>query len=171
MIVVDASPLIVLAKIGRLTLLRELYGTAAIGPWVKREVVEAGRAIDAPGVRQVEAGLTGQWIREVQPTARERKLAEQLLNNTNLGEGEAESLALSHYRGLMVVLDDKEARTMAATMGMRYLGTAGILLAAFVSGQLGYGELEEAVRDLGKVLWLSPDVVVEILRRAREMKR
>ena len=94
----------------------------------------------------------------------------QLLNTTRLGAGEAESITLARSRSLPVVLDDKEARTIADAFGVTYLGTAGILLAGFVGGAFGYEELEEAVRDLGTVLWLSPDVATEILRRAREVK-
>ena len=171
MILVDASPLIALAKTGRLALLRDVYGEIAIGPWVKREVVERGRRVDAPGVRQVEAGLRAQWMRDVQLTAQETQLAQQLLQSTRLGEGEAESIALAHSRLLPVVLDDKEARAMAEAMGVQYVGTAGVLLAAFVKGYLTYDELATAVRDLGMVLWLAPDLVAEILRRAREFER
>jgi predicted nucleic acid-binding protein len=171
LILADASPLIALAKIGRLALLRDVYGDIAIGPSVKREVVERGRRVDAPGIRQVEAGLQAQWMREVQPTAQETQLAQQLLQSTRLGEGEAESLALAQSPLLPVVLDDKEARVMAEAMGVQYVGTAGVLLAAFVKGHLTYDELATAVRDLGTVLWLAPDIVAEIQRRAREFER
>ncbi len=171
MIVVDASPLIALAKIGRLALLKDVYGEVIIGPRVKREVVERGRPVDASGVKQMEAALEAGWIHEVRPSAAEERLVQQFLRGTRLGEGEAESLALARSRKLMAVLDDKEARAMAEATGVQHVGTAGVLLAAFVKGQLSYDELGEAVRDLGTVLWLSPDVVAEILRRARKLRR
>lgn len=171
MIVLDASPLIALTKVERLTLLRDVYSEVIIGPRVRREVVEQGRPVDAPGVRQVEAGLAAGWIDEVQPSDAEEQSTLQLLASTGLGKGEAETLALARSRQLMAVLDDKEARAIAEAMGVRYVGTAGILLEAFVSEYLKYDELEEAVRDLSGVLWLSPDVVAEILKSARRLKR
>ena len=171
MIVADASPLICLSKIGRLRLLRHLYNVAAIGPVVKEEVVVRGRAIRAAEVRHVEQGLQEKWIKEIQPNARERSLTARILKNTHLDEGEAQSLALAKHRKLAVILDDKEARLMAELMDIEYLGTAGVLLKAFVEGQMSFDELEVAVRDLGKVMWLSPDVVTEILRTAREVRR
>jgi uncharacterized protein len=170
-LIVDASPLIVLAKIGRLTLLKDVYGEVGIGPQVKREVIERGRPVDIPGVRQVEAGLEARWIREVALTVKERALARQLLAGTRLGEGEAESIALAQSRKPTVVLDDKEARIIAGTRDVRHIGTAGVFLAAFVNGYLTRDELEAAVKDLALVLWLSPDVVTEIMRRARELNR
>jgi predicted nucleic acid-binding protein len=71
----------------------------------------------------------------------------------------------------MVVIDDKEGRALAAAMGVEHMGTAGILLEAYASGRLRIDELEDALRELSGVLWLSPAVVVEILRRARGMRK
>ena len=171
MIIVDASPLIVLTKTKRLTLLREVYGEVCIGPWVRSEVVDRGRTVDPSCVIQIEAALAERWIREVRPSARVKSLTRQLMTGTRLGAGEAESLALARLRRLMIVLDDKEARVMAATMGVPHVGTAGVLLAAFLRGYLSYEPLEESVRDLSRVLWLSPEVVAEILRRGRDLQR
>jgi predicted nucleic acid-binding protein len=170
-LIVDASPLIALAKIGRLTLFRDVYGEVGIGPEVKSEVIERGRPMDMAGVRQVEVGLEVRWILEFEPTAREKALARQLLAGTRLGQDEAESIILAQSRELTAVLDDKEARIIAGTRGVRHVGTAGVLWAAFVNGSFTLDELEEVVRDLAQVLWLSPDVVAEILRRARGLDR
>lgn len=53
-VVVDASVLIVLAKLRRIQLLRTVYGTVLLGPVVHREVVVEGRRLHARGVEQVE---------------------------------------------------------------------------------------------------------------------
>lgn len=44
---------------------------------------------------------------------------------------------------------------MAEAMGVERLGTAGVLLEAYVKEHIDYDELEEAVRDLGKATWLT----------------
>ena len=75
MIIADATVLIALAKTGRLGLLRELYGEVAVGPRVKLEVVEGGRAIHAPEVNVIEAAFEAKWMREITPTAGERRLS------------------------------------------------------------------------------------------------
>ena len=71
----------------------------------------------------------------------------------------------------MVILDDKEARATAATLSVPYVGTAGVMLKARLEGHWTLAELEESVGELSKVIWISPGVVAEILRRAREAKR
>ena len=171
MIVADASVVIALAKICKLRLLKLLYEEVVIAPQVKIEVVDKGRTISTPEVRKVEKALEKSWIREVRPISKEKRFARRVIENTHLHEGEAESLALAFLRKLMVLIDDKEARAMAEAIDLEYLGSAGVLLEAFIKGFLDYGELENAVRDLGKAIWLSPDAVAEILKTAREVKK
>ena len=170
MIVADATVLVALSKMGRLVLLRDVYGRVIIGEVVKIEVLDQGKAISAPGVEQIERALEERWVRVVRLAAKERRLMRRILRNTRLDEGEAESLSLAHGRKLRLIVDDKQARALAATLGIAYLGTAGMLLAACLRGHISLEELEEAVRNLSRVMWLSPSVVAEILRVAREAK-
>ncbi len=171
MIVADASPLIVLAKLQRLGLLNELYGEVLIGPVVKAETIDAGQAVRALGVAQLEAAVEEGWLQVVRLSADEQGLMQRLTRRSRLDQGEVESIALARARGLRLILDDKEARSVAAAAGVEHLGTAGTLLEAYLRQLFGLGELETTLRDLSHVLWLSPAVVAEILRFAREAKR
>jgi len=60
---------------------------------------------------------------------------------------------------------------VAEATAVRYMGTAGVLLEAFFCGKLDFDGLEAAINDLSRVIWLSPDVVAEILRCGREARR
>jgi len=171
MVVADASVLIAFARIRRLELLRLLYGTVLMGPVVKTETVDQGRAAAAPGAEELQRALDEGWLRVVRLSAKERRFMEGLLRSTRLDEGEGEALALAHARDLLVLVDDKEARAVAAAMRLSYLGSAGALLEGLGQGHLDLEALEEALRDLTRVIWLSPSVVTEIMRRAREFRR
>ena len=171
MIVVDASPLIVLAKLQRLGLLNDLYGEVLMGSVVKAETIDAGRAVHALGVEQLEAAMEDGWLQTVRLTEEERDLMQRLTESSRLDQGEAEAIALASVRGLRLIVDDKEARSMAVASGVEHLGTAGALLEAYLRQHLDWGELEVMLRNLSQILWLSPAVVVEILRLAREAKR
>ena len=160
-----------MARMQRLHLLKDVYGEAFLGPAVKTEVVDQGREIGALGVEQVEKALEAGWLRLVRLSAKERRIMQGILMTSRPDEGEAESLALAQSRKLTLVVDDKEGRAMAATLGAAYLGTAGVLLEGFLRGRLSFEELENTVQDLSRVTWLSPTVVAEILSRAREAKR
>ena len=114
----------------------------------------AGRA-DAPGLQAFD----------------ERDMVQRLIGRARLGPGESESIAVANARRLRLIIDDKEARNVAAAARVEYLGTAGTLLEAHLRKRLDFEELEATLRDLSHVLWLSPAVVVEVLRLAREAKR
>jgi uncharacterized protein len=161
--VADASVVIALAKMRRLGLLRQLYGEVTIGPTVKREVVDQGRAISARGVEQVETALSDGWIRVATLTGEARKAAQRISRISRLHEGEAESIALAHAKRELLIIDDKEARAVAEAMHLEYLGTAAVLLDGFLGGHLPMRELEEAVEQLARTIWLSPAVVTEVL--------
>jgi uncharacterized protein len=166
--VADASVLIALAKMKRLALLRQLYENVTIGPIVTREVVDQGRAISALGVEQVETALGDGWIRVATLTGEGRRAAQRISRVSGLHEGEAESIALAHAMRDLLIVDDSEARAVADAMHLEYLGTAAVILNGLLEGHFGMSELEEAVEELARTIWLSPAVVTEILRRARE---
>ncbi len=171
MIVADASPLIALVKLRRLSVLRDLYGSVLIPPAVRTETIDAGRAIRDPGVAQLEAAVEDRWLKEVVLTDGEHELARRLYGPSGLGPGETESIALADGRGLRLIVDDKEARSVSAAMSIEHVGTAGVFLEACLRRRLNLAELETAIRDLGRILWLSPGVVAEVLRVAREAER
>ena len=171
MVVADASVVIALAKMRKLNMLKQVYSEVILGPAVKIEVLDQGKAILASGVEQVEDAVQKGWIQIARLTRREKLLAGKILKNSCLGEEEAESLALAHSRKLVVILDDKEARAHADLLHLEYVGTVGVLLEAFLGGHLTFQQLEEDVQDLSRTIWLSPAVVAEILKRAREVRK
>ena len=171
MTVADATPLIALARIHRLELLRDLYDHVLIGSVVKAETVDAGRAVRALGVEQIEAAAAAGWLETADPTDAESDLAQRLSQLSRLHRSEAESIAIAHARELRLVADDKEARSVARTLGVPLVGTAAVLLQGYLRRSFGLDSLEKALRDLGETLCLSPSVVAEVLRRARKAKR
>lgn len=171
MIVADASPLIVLAKLGRLRLLNELYEEVVIGPVVKEETIDTGRVVRALGVEQLESATEDGWLRVVRLTTEEQSLMRRLSGRTRLDQGESESIALASARNLQLIVDDKEARSVATAAGMEHLGTVGVLLEAYFRGLIDLEDFEATIQGISRILWLSPAVVAEVLRIAREAQR
>ncbi len=105
--VVNASPLVVLARAGRLDLLRlvgeRVLVPEAVGAEVRAHSDEAARALD-----------TEAWIEEVPDDPIPGVLAAW-----DLGAGESAVLAwaLAHP-GTLAVIDDYAARTCAAVLGV-----------------------------------------------------
>ena len=127
-LVVDASALITLTKIGRLDLLNKLAQKVYIPEAVHHEVVGSG--YDRPGSIEVDQAA---WISK-----------ERVHNQTavarlqfHIGRGEAEAIVLAgEVAADFVILDDAPARRIAEAEGQKVLGLLGLLIRAKELGML-----------------------------------
>lgn len=120
--VADSGPLIGLAKIGQLELLPALFAKILIPPEVWHEVtVRGGHLPGADKVRQA-----AEWLVIQEPDPHLVKSLSILVD-----EGEAQAIALAQtIEDCTVVLDDSRARKIAERLGIRQIGTVGLLLRA-----------------------------------------
>jgi predicted nucleic acid-binding protein len=127
-IVSNSSPLILLAKIGRFNLLRDLFELVYVPESVYREVaiVGSGRS----GSKEVEEGLESGWIK-VESVQINPEL--ELI----LGRGEAEAIILAEKLKLPLLIDERKGRKVAERRGIKIIGTLGIILKAYKLGLIG----------------------------------
>lgn len=90
------------------------------------------------------------------------------MTRATLGDGETETICLAlEAKAERVILDDLPARRLARSLGLRLVGTAGVLFMAKTSGHLAaIRPLLDALRAAGFRLRL--DVYKEILKSAGE---
>jgi predicted nucleic acid-binding protein len=146
--VVNASPVITLAKIECLHLLRDLCAELLIPEPVAAEIL-AGPPSD-PARQALERG----W----EPTATVGPIAPELLE-WGLGIGETAVLAVAIERGpATAVLDDAPARTCAKALGVEVIGTLGVVLRAKRKGVIpSAANLLKLLRAAG--LWLDDSAI------------
>jgi hypothetical protein len=120
-IVADSSVLIGLSSIGQLGIIESRFpGGVSVPPAVWREVVEQGAG--RPGSKEISAA---DWItvEQIEDFGFVRYL------ESELDDGEAEAIALARERNANVVLlDERDARETAKRLGLRVLGTVGLLM-------------------------------------------
>ena len=95
----DTSPIIALAHIRRLELVKTLYGSVLIPPSVKTECIDRGRAIGARDVYEIEKRLQQGWITVVPLGKNSEREATQLMARARIGQGKAEAIMLAKERG------------------------------------------------------------------------
>lgn len=158
-VVSNATPLIALAKLERLALLQELFGTVQIPEAVHEEVV--ARAPNRPGAAEVGQAA---WITVGAPE--DRSHVNYL--RADLDPGEAEVLILAEELDAdWVLLDELRARVAAEMLEIRCIGTVGLLLLAKRMGHVGaVRPLLDELRE--KKFFLSDKVYQAVLRRAGE---
>jgi predicted nucleic acid-binding protein len=123
-VVANSGPLIAFAVIGQFDLLRQVYGGLRIPQAVYDEVVVQGAG--QPGAAEVR-GANWIQVEAVQDTRRVGQL--QIQQGLHAGECEAIVLA-TEQQADVVLLDDKDARTIAQQAGLKVVGSAGVLVAA-----------------------------------------
>jgi hypothetical protein len=159
MVVCDTSPLLILAKAGRLRLLTTLYGTVEIPSAVLDEVNVRERP-DAEAIRQ--------WRHKHDVLVREPSDPSLNALSEELGDGERAALALAIERdAALVVLDDQEGRRVAKRRGISVTGTIGVLVEARATGQIDSLRTElDRVVEAG--LWMSESFYERLLQEFEE---
>jgi len=116
-VVSDTSPILSLALIGRLELLRGLYGTITIPEAVRSEIT----ASDQSGAREVGHAA---WI--VTCSIERDVVMKLLLREVDQGEAEAIRLALQSQADALLV-DERKARQLAAYLELGVVGLLDVL--------------------------------------------
>jgi predicted nucleic acid-binding protein len=155
--VVDASPAIFLAKIGELGLLQLGAEEVLMPSLVFREIEQVN---DSASAAVFEA--RGEWLTECEYHAA------QPIASLSLGPGERAVIEQALGLGIdQVVIDDLVARRVAVQVGLKPIGTLGILLAAKLAGIIpSLSEKIEALQAAG--MHLSETLIQRILIEAGE---
>lgn len=140
-IVADSSVIIHLAAIGRLDLLRQMYGAVILPPAVWDEVVVQGRG--RPGEQELRKAAMEGWTTVVSPVSSVAFPAPP--PPLHLGETEAIRLA-AVTPGSLLLMDEAAGRSVAASLGVRVMGIVGVLVRAKQAGLLA--ELKPVLEEL-----------------------
>ena len=161
-VVSNTTPLIGLASIQRFDLLHQLFGEVYIAQAVYDEAVVTGHE---SGGAKTEVS-TASWIRITR--VKDRLAVEMLLDELDLGE--AETIVLARELGAdWVLMDEKKGRRKLDQLGLRKIGTVGVLLKAKQMGLLPVIRSDiERLRRRG--FSLSQAVVDAVIRQANEQE-
>ncbi len=154
-IISNASPLIGLAGIELLHILKELWSEIIIPNAVYNEVVIKGKG--KQGCNTI-AKACKKWIQVV--FVKNTQEVEAL--KAVLDEGEAEVIALGQeLKADLLLLDNREPRVFARTINLKVIGTLGIISLAWQKGVI-----KEPVKEVNKLrlngFWISEKLIEQI---------
>ncbi len=155
-VVVNTTPLIALAEIGELHLLKDLYGIIEIPGAVFKEIQSE------PAYTEVREATD--WIKVVDVDKPEQK--KLLSSRLHAGEVEVILYAIDSNADL-VILDDKLARKTAKYMDLNITGTLGVIVKA---KEKGYIRAVKPIMDklIRNGLYISPEIQKMVLHAAKE---
>ena len=159
-VVSNASPVVNLAAVNQLELLRRLYQRVLIPEAVFRE-------LRASGLPQFRGGGEAEISWLAPRTVANRALVSSLL--LELDGGEAEAIALATEAGAdLLLIDERRGRRIAGSLGLRVLGLLGVLLEAKGKGLINSVRqvLDELIAKAG--FWIGQELYERVLREAEE---
>jgi len=149
----NTSPLIALKHAGLLEKLGPLFRQIIVPPSVMREL----------GVKEKEYFQSMDFLSVEEP--HDKKIAAIL--KLIVDEGEAEAIALALEKGSLLIIDDLKGRKLARRLGLRIIGTLGLLKAMKLKGLIK--EVKPAIERLKKKgFYLSKDLLDRLLNDVGE---
>ncbi len=172
-IVSDSTPIVYIAKVGKLQLLKKLYGNVVLPEAVKREVL----AGEYPEVPVIQDAFQAGWLEERALSRAARKFEQtHLLRAPGLDLGEREAIALAYMGHLPLLIDEDEktGRRVAKVWGIEVRGTLRVILEAYDARLIEYREAREIFRQLlAERFHVSAEVyerALALLEKAKERK-
>ena len=164
-VIADAGPLIALARIEAIDLLRQLFGRVYITTKVRDEILPA-KAVFAE-VDMLASTIAEGWIDVVEvPTSDFRPL------NPGIDVGEASAIHLAHVsreagEAVLIVMDDRAGRLEAKSRGLALIGSAALIGLAKTQGLVPAARplLEQMV---ASGYFIGPSVVSAVLANVDE---
>lgn len=166
-VIADAGPLIALARIGHIHLLREVFGGVVMTEVVQQEVLLGGDFADST---PIENAIQEGWLQvEVSP----RTMVGTDLEWLDPGERSAILLALEYQQDgqtPQLVIDEAKGRAAAQSLSLELIGSAGIIATAARLGLIRQARpLLENLRASG--YYLSRTVINSALKVAGESEK
>lgn len=150
-LVLDATPIIYLCKIGLSYIFNEFPEEKFTVPKVMEQVVTHGKKLGAPDAFIAEDIIRKSIIKVKEP--KNIEFTTLLSYLPDLHPGEVEVLALAKDLNGIAVIDESIAREVARIYGIEAHGTAYLLLRLFYRGKLTRKQIRDAVNQMISAGW------------------
>ena len=130
----DAGPLIHLAQIGQLQLLKNLFNSVIITAKVKNETVDEGINHGFVDAQIIGKAIQDGWITIEHVCEYLSGSIERLVIGENISHSDAETLLMAKNKNAELLVDDKVVADLAKMYGLRIWSTWTILLESLSEG-------------------------------------
>jgi len=149
-VVSDAGPLIHLAQINKLHLIKSLFENVLITQRIKREAFDEGVKLGHSDAGIIGKALDERWMTVTHVPERLAKTAHRLSSGENISFADAETLLLAKDRKAELLVDDKVIADLAKMYRLEVWNTWTILLESLKNGLIEVADIEHAINELGK---------------------
>ncbi len=161
MIVCDSTSLIHLSKIGKIELLKSVFGKVLIPEAVYTETVIRGA-----GKLNTQNITSQNWIVKKELSEKQKEDVKNLLKSANIHRGEAEAIVLAKSENLPLLIDDSVGVRVAQTFGIETYWTTSTVLKAYSENKLDKKETKQLLEDLVRSGYrIKPEILIRLLNK------
>lgn len=162
-IVLNATPIIYLCKVGQSTLLRQLQEEKYTTQKVIEEVIDKGKLIGAPDAFIAEQLVQQAIVKVKQP--RSSAFMNLLSKIPDLHQAEIQVLALAKELNGIAIVDESIARDTARIYGIEAHGTVYLILRLLYQSKITKKKAKEAIDKMIQLGWrLTAEEYAKLIR-------
>jgi len=161
----NSSPLIHLARLGKLGYMKQVFASVIIPPTVRKETIEAGKSDGYSDALNLERLEREGWLKTQELSTRSKRLATEL--GQVVGKGEAEAIALALEKNDVLFIDDLHGRRTAELYEIETTTTLGLILELLADRVLTSIEYQRNVKAYGSQGWISGDVIQQFIEEGK----
>ncbi len=162
----DTSPLIWLAKVGKINLLKDLFKEVFIPEEVYAEAVEKGLQHGFSDAITIKECVNQGWMKLAKLDPKDHSLVQRISEHAfEIHLGEAQAIVLSREMGMLLLMDESAGRAFAEAWGLKVKGTIYVIISALRTGLIDKAEAKETVLMMvSKGFRLEPNLLARLIR-------
>ena len=164
MTISNSSPLIHLARLGKLGYVMKAFPSLTIPYAVRAETIEKGKHEGYSEALTLERLETEGWIKTVKLTSSQSTRTVTNLSK-EIGRGEAEAIVLALEKKERLLMDDQKGRRVASFYGIETTTTLGLMFELLIDGVVTKEDYRKNVKNYGSRGWIGAEIVQEFLER------
>ena len=169
----NTSPIIWLAKIGKLDLLKELFGEVLISEESYKEAVEVGLKEGYSDALVIKDACDQGWIKIKHLNETQVAACQNIIRHSielHIGEAQAIVLARESGKDTLLLMDDSSGRAFAETWGIRVKGVLYVIVSALRNDLSDKAEAKEnALNLVRKGFRIEPKFLAKLLQEIEKI--
>jgi predicted nucleic acid-binding protein len=149
-VVSDAGPLIHLAQINKVYLIKKIFGQLVITPRVMKEAYSEGVKLGHPDAETIGKAIEEGWVIVEEIPKGLASASKRLAEGEKISKADAETLLLAREKGAEVLVDEKALSNLTRMYGLKTWNTWTVLLESLRLGFIEVSDVEAAIKELGE---------------------
>jgi uncharacterized protein len=164
-VISDTSPLIWLAEVGKITLVKDLFGEVIIPEEVYIEAVEKGLQGGFADAQTIKECISEGWIKLSKFNFKDQSLLQKISGHSfEIHSGEAQAIVLAREMKLLLLIDESAGRAFGQAWGLKVKGTIYVIISALRKRIIDETQAKEAVLTMvAKGFRLEPTLLARLI--------